>query len=299
MSVDVVGTNVEWVCNDIDIKEMFSIREHELQEYKIMSPGVKFLRGRSADIIVNNHQHIGAVSVLQDVTEVKKLENMRTEFVANVSHELKTPLTSIRGFAETLRYVEDEETKNKFLDIIDEEAERLTRLISDILLLSDIEQKQEFKQETFETDRVVEDVVGLMRNIAEKKGINIDIEGDEIPRIVGDRDKFKQMLINLIDNGVKYSEHGDKVTVRKILRKKDFTIIVEDTGIGIEKDAIPRLFERFYRVDKARSRAKGGTGLGLAIVKHIVIGFNGKLRVESELGIGTKFIITFPRNEKI
>lgn len=299
VSGDVVGTNVEDICSTIDTKEMFSIREHEMQEYKIMSPGVKFLRGRSADIIVNNHQHIGAVAVLQDVTEVKKLENMRTEFVANVSHELKTPLTSIRGFAETLRDVEDEETKNKFLDIIDEEAERLTRLISDILLLSHIEQKQEFKQETFATNRVVEDVVGMMRNIADKKGIDIDIEGDEIPRVVGDRDKFKQMLINLIDNGVKYSEYGDKVTVKKVLKETDFTIIVEDTGIGIEEEAIPRLFERFYRVDKARSRSKGGTGLGLAIVKHIVIGFNGSLQVESKLGVGTKFIITFPRNEKI
>ena len=294
ISGDVVGKSVEEICQDIDFKEMFSRREHDLQEYKIKSPNVKFLRGRSADIIVNNHQHIGAVAVLQDITEVKKLENMRTEFVANVSHELKTPLTSIRGFAETLRDVDDEDTKNKFLDIIDEEAERLTRLISDILLLSHIEQKQEFKHEPFEVDRLIDDVVGLMRNIASKKNITIEVEGDKLPTITGDRDKFKQMLINLIDNGVKYSEIGDSVTVRKRISDKSFTIIIEDTGIGIDEEAIPRLFERFYRVDKARSRAKGGTGLGLAIVKHIIISLNGSVKVESKVGVGTKFIITFP-----
>lgn len=296
ISGDVVGSNVENICMDIDFKEMFSMREHELQEYKIKSPTVKYLRGRSADIIVNNHQHIGAVAVLQDITEVKKLENMRTEFVANVSHELKTPLTSIRGFAETLRDVKDDEIKSKFLDIIDEEAERLTRLISDILFLSHIEQKQEFKQEEFSSDKVIEDVVDMMKHIADKKEIEIEVSGDELPVIVGDKDKLKQMLINLIDNGIKYSESGDKVTVKKSVANDEFSIIVEDTGIGIDEAAIPRLFERFYRVDKARSRAKGGTGLGLAIVKHIIIGFNGNVKVESKVGVGTKFIVTFPKS---
>lgn len=296
ISGDVVGSNVEKICMDIDFKEMFSMREHELQEYKIKSPTVKYLRGRSADIIVNNHQHIGAVAVLQDITEVKKLENMRTEFVANVSHELKTPLTSIRGFAETLRDVDDDETKSKFLDIIDEEAERLTRLISDILLLSHIEQKQEFKQEEFSFDKVIEDVVDMMKHIADKKGIAMEVSGEELPVMVGDKDKLKQMLINLIDNGIKYSESGDKVTVKKSVSNDEFSIIVEDTGIGIDEEAIPRLFERFYRVDKARSRAKGGTGLGLAIVKHIIIGFNGNVKVESKIGVGTKFIVTFPKS---
>ncbi len=296
ISGDVVGSSVEKICMDIDFKEMFSMREHELQEYKIKSPTVKYLRGRSADIIVNNHQHIGAVAVLQDITEVKKLENMRTEFVANVSHELKTPLTSIRGFAETLRDVDDDETKSKFLDIIDEEAERLTRLISDILLLSHIEQKQEFKQEEFSSDKVIEDVVDMMKHIADKKGIAMEVSGEELPVMVGDKDKLKQMLINLIDNGIKYSESGDKVTVKKSVSNDEFSIIVEDTGIGIDEEAIPRLFERFYRVDKARSRAKGGTGLGLAIVKHIIIGFNGNVKVESKIGVGTKFIVTFPKS---
>ncbi|MEG1255268.1 ATP-binding protein [Clostridium sp.] len=291
---DVVGRPVQQVCNDIDFKDIFSMRDRETQEFRLIDPISKVLRVKTADIIINNHQHIGAVAVIQDITDLKKLENMRTEFVANVSHELKTPLTSIRGFAETLKDVDDDETKNKFLNIINEEAERLTRLISDILLLSHIEHKQEFKKEVFDINQVIDDVFYLMKNTGDKKQIHMNVVGDHIPNILGDRDKFKQMLINLVDNGIKYSENFDKVTITKIAKDRDFTIIVQDTGMGIDTAVIPRLFERFYRVDKARSRAKGGTGLGLAIVKHILIGFNGSIKVESTLGVGTKFIITIP-----
>ena len=291
---DVVGNPVQNICSEVDFKSIFSMRDRDIQEFKLNVPNMKFLRVRTADIIVNNHQHIGAVAVIQDITDFKKLENMRTEFVANVSHELKTPLTSIRGFSETLKDVEDEETKNKFLTIINEEAERLTILISDILLLSQIEHKQEFKKEVFSVNKAIEDVFYLMKNTGEKKQVHLSVGGDDIPDILGDKDKFKQMLINLVDNGIKYSEPLDAVTITKIACDTYFKVIVEDTGMGIDMECIPRLFERFYRVDKARSRAKGGTGLGLAIVKHIVIGFNGSIDVESTLGVGTKFIITIP-----
>lgn len=291
---DVVGKQVQNICDEVDFKSIFSMRDKDIQEFKLNFPIMKFLRVRTADIIVNNHQHIGAVAVIQDITDLKKLENMRTEFVANVSHELKTPLTSIKGFSETLKDVDDEETKNKFLTIINEEAERLTRLISDILLLSQIEHKQEFKKEMFSVNKAIDDVFYLMKNTGDQKQVHLSVIGDEIPDILGDKDKFKQMLINLVDNGIKYSEAFDQVTISKIAYDTYFKIVVEDTGMGIDKEYIPRLFERFYRVDKARSRAKGGTGLGLAIVKHIVIGFNGTIDVESTLGIGTKFIITIP-----
>lgn len=293
---DVVGKPVKHICNDIDFQDMFSMRDRDIQEFILRFPVRKILRVKTTDIIVNNHQHIGAVAVIQDITEFKKLENMRTEFVANVSHELKTPLTSIRGFAETLKDVDDEETKNKFLNIINEEAERLTRLISDILLLSQIEHKQEFKREVFDVNKVIEDVFYLMKNTSDKKQINIEIVGDNIPNILGDKDKFKQMIINLVDNAIKYSDNFDAVIITKKANDRDFSIIIEDTGMGIDESFIPRLFERFYRVDKARSRAKGGTGLGLAIVKHILIGFNGSINVESTLGVGTKFIINVPYN---
>ncbi len=288
---DVVGNPVENICKEVNLKFIFSMRD---KEFKLSAPTIKFLRVRTADIIVHNHQHIGAVAVIQDISDLKKLENMRTEFVANVSHELKTPLTSIRGFAETLKEVDDDETKKKFLTIINEEAERLTTLISDILLLSQIEHKQEFKKEVFNVNKAIEDVFYLMKNTGEQKQVHVSIVGDEIPNILGDKDKFKQMLINLVDNAIKYSEAFDTVVITKIIYDTYFKVIVEDSGMGIAKEYIPRLFERFYRVDKARSRAKGGTGLGLAIVKHIIIGFNGSIDVESTLGVGTKFIITIP-----
>lgn len=291
---DIVGHPVEELSSEVNFQRVFSREKGDSQEIKITNPSDKILRVRSGDIIVNNHQHIGAVAVLQDITDIKKLENMRTEFVANVSHELKTPLTSIIGFAETLKEVEDYEIKNKFLNIINEEAERLMRLISDILLLSQIEMKQEQKITTFDVDQVIGDIIYLMKSSADKKQIFLAVAGDDIGNIVGDKDKFKQMLINLIDNGIKYSEAFDTVTVTKIVEEGQFKIVVQDTGIGIEEAYIPRLFERFYRVDKARSRAKGGTGLGLAIVKHIIIGFNGSIDVESTVGVGTKFIITIP-----
>ncbi len=291
---DVVGNPVENICKEVNLKFIFSMRDRDIKEFKLSAPTIKFLRVRTADIIVHNHQHIGAVAVIQDISDLKKLENMRTEFVANVSHELKTPLTSIRGFAETLKEVDDDETKKKFLTIMNEEAERLTTLISDILLLSQIEHKQEFKKEVFNVNKAIEDVFYLMKNTGEQKQVHVSIVGDEIPNILGDKDKFKQMLINLVDNAIKYSEAFDTVVITKIIYDTYFKVIVEDSGMGIAKEYIPRLFERFYRVDKARSRAKGGTGLGLAIVKHIIIGFNGSIDVESTLGVGTKFIITIP-----
>ncbi len=291
---NVVGNPVENICKEVNLKFIFSMRDRDIKEFKLSAPTIKFLRVRTADIIVHNHQHIGAVAVIQDISDLKKLENMRTEFVANVSHELKTPLTSIRGFAETLKEVDDDETKKKFLTIINEEAERLTTLISDILLLSQIEHKQEFKKEVFNVNKAIEDVFYLMKNTGEQKQVHVSIVGDEIPNILGDKDKFKQMLINLVDNAIKYSEAFDTVVITKIIYDTYFKVIVEDSGMGIAKEYIPRLFERFYRVDKARSRAKGGTGLGLAIVKHIIIGFNGSIDVESTLGVGTKFIITIP-----
>lgn len=290
---DVVGKNISKVSTDFDLASIFSGIDAEFTEIRIPRPHLKDLRVRTADII-NRSQHIGAVAVIQDITEIKKLENVRTEFVANVTHELKTPLTSIKGFAETLRYVDDVETRDKFLNIINDEAERLTRLISDILLLSDIEQHRENKKEKVDVNKSICDVYNLIKNTADKKNITLSIVGDDVPDLIGDKDRFKQMLINLVDNGVKYCEPGDSVILSKKAEKKHCIITIEDTGNGIPEEYIPRLFERFYRVDKARSRAKGGTGLGLAIVKHIVLSFKGTIAVESKVGIGTKFIIKIP-----
>lgn len=293
---DIIGQNLLDNIRDFELENVFHQSDDDYKEIKIVWPKVRELRIKTADII-NRSEHIGTVAVVQDITEVKKLETMRTQFVANVSHELKTPLTSIKGFAETLKYVDDTDTKEKFLNIINEEAERLTRLITDILTLSQIEQQKEVKKEKIYVNKIVEDVYNLMKNTADVKGIQLSIQEESIKILIGDADRFKQMLINLVANAINYSESGDSVCIGMESKTDRCLLWVEDTGVGIAKEQIPRLFERFYRVDKARSRAKGGTGLGLAIVKHIVLNFNGKIFVESELGIGSKFIVEIPYGE--
>jgi two-component system phosphate regulon sensor histidine kinase PhoR len=293
---DIIDQNLLDNIRNFELEHIFNNSDDNYKEIKITWPEERELRIKTADII-NANEHIGTVAVVQDITEVKKLEKMRTQFVANVSHELKTPLTSIKGFAETLKYVDDAQTKEKFLNIIDEEVERLTRLITDILTLSHIEQQKEVINKIIDVNKIIDAVYNLMKNTANLKGIQLIVKKQEIKKITGDKDKFKQMLINLVDNALNYSENGDSVNIGMESMANKFVLWVEDTGVGIAKKQIPRLFERFYRVDKARSRSKGGTGLGLAIVKHIVIQFNGRIYVESELGKGSKFIVEIPYNE--
>ena len=293
ISKDIIGQNLLDNIRDFELEDIFHQSDDDYKEIKIVWPQERELRIKTADII-NRSEHIGTVAVVQDITEVKKLEKMRTQFVANVSHELKTPLTSIKGFAETLKYVDDADTKEKFLNIINEEAERLTRLITDILALSHIEQHMEVKKEKIDVNKIVVDVYNLMKNIADVKGIQLSIQQQDIKPLMGDVDRFKQMLINLVVNAINYSETGDSVCIGTESKTNSCILWVKDTGVGIAKEQIPRIFERFYRVDKARSRSNGGTGLGLAIVKHIVLRFNGKIYVESELGRGSKFIVEIP-----
>ncbi|SHH48160.1 HAMP domain-containing sensor histidine kinase [Clostridium intestinale] len=287
---DIIGEPLMDHIRDFELDLLFEKKDVRVHEIKIIWPKESILRIRTADII-NGLDYIGTVAVLQDITDIRRLENIRSQFVANVSHELKTPLTSIKGFAETLKYVKDDENRERFLNIINDEAERLTRLINDILTLSNIEQKGDvFKEEFFPND-VIDDVFILMNNLIEDKKIKLEFENNNTKYLYGSRDGFKQMLINLIENAIKYSEEGDKVTFRSYNLDSKLVIEVEDTGCGIPESEIPRIFERFYRVDKARSRAKGGTGLGLAIVKHIVKNFNGDITVNSVLGKGSNFIV--------
>ncbi|MBC2399172.1 two-component system histidine kinase PnpS [Clostridium tetanomorphum] len=290
---DIIGKNLLDHIRNFELEDIFKNKLNDYREIKIIWPKERDLRIKTADIN-NGKQLIGTVAVVQDVTDIKRLENIRSQFVANVSHELKTPLTSIKGFAETLRYVEDSKNKEKFLDIINEEAERLTRLINDILTLSDIENIKEQKEEYVDINTVIESICYLVKSSADKKDIKISIKGEKLPKILGDKDRFKQMLINIVDNAIKYTENGGSIVIGTKKKDNEYLIWVEDTGVGIPKEHLDRLFERFYRVDKARSRAQGGTGLGLAIVKHILVGFNGNISVESEVGKGSKFIISIP-----
>lgn len=291
---DIIGEDLLDKIKNYELKEIF--KENDIEDYKevkIFSPKEKDLRIKTTDIKIGK-KLIGTVAVVQDVTEIKKLENIRSQFVANVTHELKTPLTSIRGFAETLKYVEDKETKDKFLNIINDESDRLTRLINDILVLSDIENSKDIKLENIFINEILEDIVYLMENSAKDKNIKLFIVGDKVSPIKGDKDNFKQMMINLVDNGIKYTEKGGQVYIGAKEEDNNCIVWVEDTGVGISKEHVERLFERFYRVDKARSRSQGGTGLGLAIVKHIILSFNGTINIESEEGKGSKFIIKIP-----
>ncbi|MFC4556656.1 two-component system histidine kinase PnpS [Virgibacillus kekensis] len=240
----------------------------------------------------------GAVLVLYDITHLKKLELMRKDFVANVSHELKTPITSIKGFAETLLdgALDDKETLQNFLSIIHDESTRLQVLIEDLLTLSRLE-KDEYKpvKSEINMNRLVEEVLPITNHAAEQKGISLTVEMDNNISLRADKERIKQIVINLLTNAVNYTpENGDvKLTVTD--KDENIHIEVSDTGIGISQEAIPRIFERFYRVDKARSRNTGGTGLGLAIVKHIVEVHDGRITVESESNKGSTFHVYLPK----
>ncbi|MDP4179238.1 MAG: ATP-binding protein [Bacillota bacterium] len=292
---NIIGQNFMDSIRNFEFEDilMKSQNEEVSTEIRLEWPRERELKVKVADIIDDNII-LGKVAVLQDITDIKKLENIRSQFVANVSHELKTPLTSIKGFAETLKEVDDDTTKEKFLDIINDEAERLTRLINDILILSNIENGEEIILEPVNINKEINNVYNLMKNIADKKNIKINIVGEEVESIYSDKDRFKQMMINLVDNAIKYSEPDTNIIISKSEKNNNIILSVKDEGVGISREHLDRLFERFYRVDKARSRSQGGTGLGLAIVKHIVIGFNGTIDVESELGKGSKFTIVIP-----
>lgn len=263
--------------------------------------GERFIRMAIAPMI-QGEKTIGAVAVMEDVTELRKLEMMRKEFVANVSHELKTPLTSIKGFAETLLggALEQPEQAKRFLTIIDEEADRLTRLINDILNLSRMENQQEEPgeplPEPIHFGKLVQDTAEMLAETAKKRGLEFSVSVDPGPLLVRVKaDDGRQMILNLVDNALKYTPEGGRVSVSVRDAGEELIFRVSDTGIGIAKEHIPRLFERFYRVDKGRSRALGGTGLGLAIVKHIVLAMKGTIDVQSEEGKGTTFTVHIPR----
>ena len=287
---DNIGKKISDCIIDYDLINFIrEIPEIGTKEIKLFHPIERELRVKKSPIINYLNNSIGIVITVQDITDIKRLENMRSEFVANVSHELKTPLTSIKGFSETLRYVDDSETKNKFLDIIDKESERLTNLINDILILSNIENIHKMESEYFNPGDVIENVLDMVKSQAYKKSIIIKYNDCFNSEILGSKDKFHQLAVNLIENAIKYSNENGIVKIDLTLEEQYFVFKVKDNGIGIPKNDIPRIFERFYRVDKSRSTR--GTGLGLAIVKHIVKLFNGEISVKSKVGIGSTFTV--------
>jgi two-component system phosphate regulon sensor histidine kinase PhoR len=257
-------------------------------------------------------QHV--ILVFHDISELKRLEATRRDFVANVSHELRTPLTAIRGYAETLLNgaIDDAPTARKFLAVIERHSERLTRLTDDLLTLSDLELgRAALQRDAIPLAPCVDAAFEVMHDKAEQRSVKLhsDLPGD-LPPLLVDADRLEQVLLNLLDNAVKYSNSGGVVTVsaRRLQRSSGepggastlsrwVEMSVSDTGIGIPSPDLPRLTERFYRVDKARSRELGGTGLGLAIVKHIMQVHGGTMRIESEVGRGTRVTVIFPAAE--
>jgi two-component system phosphate regulon sensor histidine kinase PhoR len=243
----------------------------------------------------------GVVAVLHDITKLLRLEKVRKDFVANVSHELRTPLTSIRGFAETLLEgaLEDKKNNRRFVEIIRNHAVQLSNLTSDLLTLAAMESSDSMplKLERLELKPILEEAVETLRSLARGKQQELAFEIDEgLPSLRGDREKLRQIFLNLLDNAIKFTGEGGQISVQATVPAESamLEIHVKDNGIGIPSTDLPRIFERFYRVDKARSREQGGTGLGLAIVKHIVEAHKGRVAVSSTLGQGSDFSVILP-----
>lgn len=246
--------------------------------------------------IEENGQYTEGVAVFHDITEVKQTEKMRRDFVANVSHELRTPLSAIHGYAETLLEgaLDDQAVAREFVQVIFNHSKRLSQLVRDLLDLSKLESSESpFELTSSELSPILEKVIQLHQKDLKKKELTLSYEKSEaLPCVLAHESSLEQVITNLLDNAVKYTPNGQAIAIRVRLRDAHIQVDVEDTGIGIESKHIPRLFERFYRVDKARSRDLGGTGLGLAIVKHIIQSHGGDVWVNSAPGKGTTFSFT-------
>ncbi|AEB29089.1 two-component sensor histidine kinase [Carnobacterium sp. 17-4] len=241
------------------------------------------------------------IVLLYDITEIRRLEKVRTDFVTNASHELKTPVTALKGFSETLLdgAMEDKEVLKQFLEIMLAESSRLDFLVNDILELSKLEQKQvPMNMQEVNLTEAVLSTFQLVKQTADEKEMKLNLIEEDTLFITVDSSRLKQILANLINNAVVYTQDSGEVTVTIRKENNQAVILVSDNGIGIPEDEQDRIFERFYRVDKARSRNSGGTGLGLSIVKYLVENLNGSIAVESKLGLGTTFIVRLPIQPK-
>jgi len=272
------------------------------RELYVYDPEERLLQASLIPLTQSGDSGSAMLLVLEDVSAIRRLERMRSEFVANVSHELKTPVAAVKGFAETLLAgaMNDEETARSFLTIIHDESERLNRLIGDILELSQIESRRSPLQfSPVDCTAFLTRIRELIAPEAAKKRIALEWQAEEGLFLEADEDRLGQIVINLLQNGINYTPEGGTVKLTAESFAADdgedrVRITVSDTGIGIPKKDLPRIFERFYRVDKARSRSSGGTGLGLSIVKHLVELHHGTIRVDSEIGSGSRFVLELP-----
>ncbi len=247
----------------------------------------------------NNEKNIvgGLIVVFQDITQEHKLDNMRKEFVANVSHELKTPITTIKSYTETLMDNElDKVISQKFLSVINSESDRMARLVRDLLQLSNIDyNKTNWKRTEVSIGDMIRDIISKLDLLIKEKEHNLELDFREnLPSIIVDKDGMEQVILNIISNAIKYTENKGRINISVYSRDKELVIKVKDNGIGIPKDDQHRIFERFYRVEKGRSREMGGTGLGLSIAKEIIDAHDGRIEINSVLEEGTEVILTLP-----
>lgn len=263
----------------------------------IMARAAKIFSGRIFDVTAAPMPGGGAVAVLHDQTDIERVEKTRRDFIANVSHELRTPLTSVQGYAETLLDGGLPDNLREFVEIIRKNAMRMSRLTEDLLVLARVESgEQKLNFQAAMPQDLLEEVVQTFQDIAEGRGIELSVMNTATSAVWVDRDAIHQVLANLIDNAFKYGAQGGKVLVGACETEEGVQFYVRDFGGGIPSEHLPRLFERFYRVDKARSRESGGTGLGLAIAKHVIRAHSGNIRAESELNHGSTFYFILPRH---
>ncbi|HQD29634.1 two-component system histidine kinase PnpS [Acetivibrio saccincola] len=302
-----LGIKEEWDMNfnefskrydlGVSIEEISYLETYKTKEVNT-TIGDKYVKVYFAIFTDENKKPDGVIAVFHDVTEQQKLDEMRREFVANVSHELRTPLTSIKSYSETLLEgaLEDKETATKFLSVINSEADRMTRLVKDLLQLSRLDNNQmKWNITKFSLEKLVRDCIQKLEISANEKDQTIECyKIGDVEDVEADRDRIEQVLINILSNAMKYTPKGGKISIYVGKMYSSVYVKVKDSGIGIPKEDLPRIFERFYRTDKARSREMGGTGLGLAIAKEIIEAHNGEISVTSDIGKGTEFTIKLP-----
>jgi two-component system phosphate regulon sensor histidine kinase PhoR len=273
-----------------------AVRGASVMQRVFTARATSIVSARTFDVTAAPMPGGGAVAVLRDLTETERVEKTRRDFIANVSHELRTPLTSIQGYAETLLDSSPENNHSReFLEIIRKNAHRMSRLTEDLLTLARVESgEQRFDIQPVAAAEILQEAVQNFRELARAHGIDLQVEDSAPDLVSADREAVHQVFSNLIDNALKYAASGGRLVLGARRADHGVEFYVRDFGPGIPFEHLPRLFERFYRVDKARSRESGGTGLGLAIAKHIVLAHDGTIRAESELNHGSVFLFTLP-----
>ena len=282
------------------IKDVLETKQSVVREMEQFFPEERHLAVHASVAKEVKEGGVCAVFIFHDITRIKRLERIRKDFVANVSHELKTPLTSIKGYTEALidGAIDDQKKAKEFLAIINNHTDRLNNILTDLLQLSYIESGQyKPKASKVNLKTIVDKAIGLLKANIEKRHFTLNIHISEDLTVMADEDKLNLVFVNLIDNAIKYTPEKGRITIKAEGKNRDVLVSVSDTGIGIPRHDLVRIFERFYRVDKERSRELGGTGLGLSIVKHIVESHSGRVWAESEPNKGSTFYFTLRRQD--